>query len=81
MLANILSGLLSYLGNILSVLINTLPSSPFQSVSADGLSDWFSWLNYFVPVSQMIVFLSAYLSAVAVWYGIRWVLRFARYIQ
>lgn len=62
-----------------------LPDSPFQQVAYDlknsPFGDTLAYINYFVPIGQMVGFLSLYLTAVTVWYICRWALRLAQYID
>lgn len=71
---------------ILSWAILLLPESPFQKW-AEGFNEnspfhnILNYINYFVPVGSMVTFFVTYLTAVAIWYIVRWALRLARYIQ
>jgi len=62
-----------------------LPESPFQRF-ANGFSEnspfanILNYINYFVPIGPMITFLAMYLTAVAIWYIVRWALRLTKYI-
>lgn len=62
-----------------------LPNSPFQTESfiatLNKFSEVMSNINYFVPFGQMLVITSAFLGAVLIWYGVRWILRLANYIS
>lgn len=80
MLAQVFQAILDFFGTLISSFVSALPESPFRQVSG-SLGMWASWLNYFVPVGQMVSMLAAYTGAVAIWYGVRWILRFARYIN
>lgn len=73
--------LLDLLKNLVSSLVNLLPDSPFQGVDLGVLKDYIGYVNYFFPVHDFVLFLAAYVGAVLVWYGVRWVLRLARYIK
>lgn len=80
MLANILQGILNFCGGVVTWAVSVLPDSPFASITG-VLGQWAAWINYFIPVGQMVTLLASYTGAVAVWYGVRWILRFARYIS
>lgn len=79
MLANILQGILDFFGMILSSLLSALPDSPF-SLGVNVLGTWMGWINYFIPIGSIINVMAAYLSAVSVWYAVRWIMRFSKYI-
>ncbi|MGB9660584.1 MAG: hypothetical protein ACPL5F_01020 [Moorellaceae bacterium] len=80
MVARILQGVLDFVGILVNGVLSSLPDSPFVNIGGI-VEQYLRWLNYFVPVGDMITLMSAYLGAVGVWYGVRWVLRFARYIK
>lgn len=65
--------------------LSILPDSPIQSsgvILNDGpFSNVLAYINYFVPVGAMLGILTGYLTAVAVWYIVRWLMRLSRYIQ
>lgn len=62
-----------------------LPNSPFNNETfISGLAKFesiMSNINYFIPFNDMFLFMGVYLLAVIVWYGLRWVLRMAKYID
>jgi len=72
----IIKGFASSLMAVLSI----LPDSPF-TWDLGGLSDIWYYATYFIPFQAMITVTSAYLVAVAVWYLLRWVLRFTKFID
>lgn len=67
------------------VAIGWLPDSPFQigtvSESLANFSEIMSYINYFVPINWMVNILATYVSAAAIWYVARWVLRLTQYID
>lgn len=78
----VLNKILQFLRDIVLNVISLLPDSPFQTLQLpDILRDYIAYLNYFVPVYDMLCFTLAWLSAILVWYTARWVLRIAKFIQ
>lgn len=73
--------LLDLLEALVAQVVNFLPDSPFQSIDLGVLEQYMGYVNYFYPVRQLVIFLGLYVSAVLVWYGVRWILRLARYIE
>lgn len=59
--------------------LSLLPTSPF-SWDFSFLTGYMGWVAYFIPIGSLISIMAAYVGAVLVWYGIRWLLRFVRYI-
>ena len=63
---NFLTGLIS---GILGFLNGVLPDSPFQSFlqGAQGLQTGLGWLNWVVPIGDMILVFTAWLAVLLVW--------------
>lgn len=58
-----------------------LPDSPFQSfLKTLGTIPGLGYLNYFVPVAEMVVILEAWLAAIAIFYIYQLVLRWIKLI-
>lgn len=85
MMGAIVDWILDFLYGLAVLAIGWLPDSPFQTQEFRntllGFSDLMGQINYFVPVGQMLTITGAYVAAVLVWYGVRWILRFVRYID
>lgn len=59
-----------------------LPKSPFSSfISALNNIPYLGYLNYFIPVAQMVAIGEAWLAAIAVFYIYQIVLRWVRAIS
>lgn len=62
-----------------------LPDSPFASdgftTTMAKFNEIMANVNYFIPFNDMFLFMGIYLVAVLIWYGLRWVLRMAKYID
>lgn len=62
---------------ILSFVLALLPESPFVGFS--GLVQqvpFISWLNWFLPISEMLILFEALLVVVAIFYGILYLLNY-----
>lgn len=67
---------------ILSVVLSLLPSSPF--VAFNNLVNtipYLSYLNWFIPIPQIIVILESWLSIVAIYYTILFGLNYVGIIK
>ena len=75
--------LIRFFGDILVMIINVLPDTPFNwsFVQCFLNNDYVKFVNYFVPFDTILAFMEVYVTAVAVWYVYRWVLRFIKYIS
>lgn len=84
-MGKIVDWLLEFLYKLASIVLSILPDSPFQTDSfKDGLSnfsDIMGHINYFVPVGDFVTILSGFLAVTIIWYGARWILRLAQYID
>lgn len=61
-LLNLVTGLFGWLASV-------LPASPFSglSLALSGLADALGWLNWLVPVGDMLALFLVWLAAAAVW--------------
>lgn len=78
MLLKLFQGIIDGLASLLSTIINALPGSPFNGLSALTLdSRLFGYIAYFFPVKQIISVFEAWLAAIALYYlyqiAMRWV--------
>lgn len=70
----ILQGVISF--------ISLLPESPIQTLEADSqVQQIFGYINWVVPLARICGIMGAILGATIIWYAIRWILRFAQYIE
>lgn len=67
---------------IADLLFQVLPESPFQKFYKSlGQIPGLGYLNYFVPVSEMIVILESWLAAIAIFYIYQIALRWIKMIE
>ena len=67
---------------VANTLLSFLPDSPFTAFLDKTASiPELGYLNYFIPVSEMIAIAEAWLACVAVFYLYQAVLRFAKMIE
>ena len=67
---------------ILSVVLSLLPSSPFVGFSnLVNNVPYLAYLNWFIPIPQIIVILEAWLSIVAIYYTILFGLNYVGIIK
>ena len=63
--------------SLLAFVIALLPSSPFVGFTTLVKSvPYLAWLNWFLPISEMLVLFEALLAAVVVYYGILYVMNY-----
>lgn len=63
-------------------LIELLPMSPIQELTADSaVSQIFGYINWVIPIGRILVIMGGILGATIIWYAVRWVLRFAHYVE
>lgn len=75
----ILNAIIAGVGNVLMVFINFLPTSPFLFLeNIQVTSDLLNYVNYLFPVSTMISHLQIFVTAVAVYYLYRVVLKWLK---
>ena len=64
-----LSFLTGLISGICTFLNNVLPDSPFQGVveGAQGMQLGLGWLNWFVPVGDLILIFGGWLAVLLIW--------------
>lgn len=67
-------------GVMLTALLAALPDSPFL-FDQDIDVTWVSYINYFFPVDDVLVHLTLFVTAVAIYYVLRIALRWAKAID
>lgn len=80
---NTINALIRGLGSVLQYVLVLLPNSPFQQyiLSNDVVKKYVGFVNYFVPVSEMLIIFSAWCTAIAVYYIYQIVLRWIKLIE
>jgi len=80
-LYGVLNAIIRVVAGAVSAVIGLLPESPFQSITLPPqVATIMGYAAWFLPIHEAVIFLQALVVAVAVWYGIRWLMRFTRYI-
>ena len=77
-----MTGMKELLDTFLDWLLTVLPVSPFRAF-IDACSDlpYLGWLNWFVPIGQMIAIGELWLTAIALYYMYSIIARWIRAIQ
>lgn len=79
---SIFNWLSSKLQYILSIILSVLPNSPFVMIQADAeIQQVLRWVNWVIPVTEMVAILEMWLAAIAVFYAWQLILRFAKAIE
>lgn len=75
----ILNFLIKSAADMVGFVLGLLPASPFEWV-VGPIQDLLGIWNYVLPIPEMIGEMEAFTAATAMWYVLRWLLRFVRYI-
>lgn len=79
---DIINAVFGWLIDAVIAVLQLLPESPIQKIASyEGAKDIIGYLNWFIPVGMMVNTMGAVLAASLVWYGVRWVLRFSKYVE
>lgn len=79
-LINFINMLIDGIATIANYALMLLPNSPFQSIEFSEIP-YLSTLNWFIPIDFMIIVLNAWTIAIAVFYLVMIILRWAKAIQ
>jgi len=78
----IISSILDWLLEAVIKFLSLLPESPIQKFTSNSdVQVIFGYINWFIPLRQISAIMGAILGATIIWYAVRWVLRFANYVE
>ncbi|SFT00874.1 hypothetical protein [Paenibacillus sp. 453mf] len=83
-MGSLIDTVLEWLTDMVKAVLLLLPESPFANLSIDTVPAFvnvMSYINYFIPIGAILTIFTTYLASVLIWYGVRWVLRLAKYID
>jgi len=67
--------------NLLTFILGILPNSPFSNLSFAVFTPYLGFINWLIPVGQMVSFLTAWGTAVLIYYIYSVVMRFTQVID
>lgn len=73
----IINAIIEQLGQIIAFLLNLLPNSPF-TWDITGANEILAAINWLFPIQAAVIHLQFFVFAVAVYYGLRIALRWAK---
>ena len=80
-LQNIFTSVANFINEVLGSILFFLPDSPLNLMSYDPLEPYLQFINYILPIQEIIVFLEAWLLAITVYYVYQLVLRWLKAID
>lgn len=80
MLTNIINGLIDILVFIMDAVLMLLPDTPFQFEQFDW-GPFGSAIGFIFPIHGMVTHTAALLTAFAIYYSVRWILRVIRQVR
>lgn len=78
---NGLNQIIAQIGGLITSLFNLLPATPFDSIYQYLNNDFFMYLNWIVPIPEILVFLVSWTTAVSLYYIVSLVLRWIKAIE
>lgn len=80
-----MSGIIDFLYKWVATMVNNilsaLPTSPFQNFIDSWVApEYLGWLNWFIPVSQILTILTAWLASIAIFYLFSVIMRWTNLI-
>lgn len=75
----LLNRVIAAVGAVISAFLNLMPTSPFaDDTFYEAIPEWGKWVSVFIPWETILGIFGLYVSAVAVYYCYRIVLRWIR---
>lgn len=78
---NVLNYVIAKVGFVITIIFALLPNSPFKIIDNSPISEFLPTLNYFLPISEMIVISESWLTAVGIYYLVQIALRWIKAIE
>lgn len=63
-----INNLIKGLGTVLNFLLGWLPPSPFHLLDVSPIAPYLPYINYFIPLSEMVSVAELWLTAIGVYY-------------
>lgn len=80
-LVTFINWIIKALAEIAKLVILILPKSPFSYINNSPIAEYISYLNWIIPVEQMISLTSTWLFAITVYYSVSALLRWVKVIE
>lgn len=78
---NVLNYIIKLLGGVISFIFGLLPDSPFKLLDNSPIADFLPTLNYFLPISEIILSAETWLTCIGIYYLYQIVLRWIKAIE
>lgn len=80
-MGDIINGAIGWVKDIVVKAIDLLPDSPFNIPVPDYVHNIIGYVNYFVPVGQMVTILTAWTACIIIYYVSSLLLRWIKAIE
>lgn len=80
-LINLANFFIDNIVNLITLVLSILPDSPFSNLSFAVFTPYLGFINWLIPVGQMISFLAVWGSAVLIYYIYSVAMRFTNVIE
>lgn len=68
-------------GDILTFIFALLPNSPFNLIDMSSLTNFIGYLNYLIPVTEIVSILTLWTSCIGIYYIYQIVLRWVKVVE
>lgn len=76
-----MNAIIKGLGSILNGIVSILPDSPFVFIDNSVIKDYLGYINYFAPITEIIVILELWIIAIGTYYLYQIILRWIKAIN
>jgi hypothetical protein len=84
-IGDIVNTILQGLVDFVNLLVSWIPSSPFRefinNLGSSFGSDTLGYINYFLPITEMLGILTAWVSGILIYYTVQIILRWIKLIS
>lgn len=77
----LINGLIKLLAKVVEALFFFLPDSPFKEVSTSPIIEFIGYMNYLLPITEIIAIMTLWTTAIGIYYLIQIALRWIKVID
>lgn len=80
-LVTFINWVIQALASIAKLAVQILPKSPFAYIDNSPIAEYISYLNWIIPIEQMISLTGTWLFAITLYYSVSALLRWVKVIE
>jgi hypothetical protein len=71
----VFSSLLDWLEGVFAGILSFLPDSPFRLITNDAVAEYMGYINWIIPIAEIIAIMQLWITAIGIFYLYRAILK------